>query len=220
MTGGRSLAILAAAYLLGSIPWSYLIVRLTQGVDVRTVGSGNVGATNAMRAGGKKVGIAALVLDTGKGIAAVLVARALGAPPVLVGGAAMAVVLGHVFPVFLGFRGGKGVATAAGVLGALEPRVMAAGLAVFVLLVVWKRFVSLGSVVVAGLFPVLAWIGQRLGWTERDPGVLYTSVAIGAVVIARHRLNIVRLLQGTERRLGEPRSRPSAAVEAAGGGEP
>lgn len=207
---------LAAAYLLGSIPWSYLIVRLTRGVDVRKVGSGNVGATNAMRAAGKKVGIAALVLDIGKGIAAVLVARALGAPPELVGGAAVAVVLGHVFPIFLRFRGGKGVATAAGVLGALEPRVMAFGLLIFFVLVAWKRYVSLGSVVVAGVFPILAWGGQRMGWAPRDPWVLFSSVAIGAVIIARHRSNIERLLRGTERRLGDPKTGALPPVEGEG----
>src|SRR5262249_55669760 len=118
-------ALVAGAYLLGSISWSYLLVWLLQGRDVRTVGSGNAGATNAMRAAGKGVGVAVLLLDVGKGVAAIEVARALEAPPPVVGAAAVAVVLGHVYPVFFGFRGGKGVATSAGAMGALAPLALA-----------------------------------------------------------------------------------------------
>src|SRR4030095_11063293 len=110
-----------AAYFLGSIPWSYLIVRLLKGTDVRREGSGNVGATHVLRAAGKGAGLLALALDAAKGIVAVVVARRLGFGAAWVGGAAVAVVLGHVFPVFLGLRGGKGVATAAGALGSLAP---------------------------------------------------------------------------------------------------
>lgn len=207
MSTGAQMALLVAAYLVGSIPWSYLIVRLAQGMDIRTVGSGNVGATNVLRTAGKKAGIAALLLDATKGVAVVLVARVLGAPPSVVGVAAVAVVLGHVFPVFLGFRGGKGVATAAGALGALAPVVLAFSLLGFIVLVVWKRYVSLGSVVTAVLFPVLAWIGGRIGWIARDerPWVVLSSTAIAAVVLLKHQSNLRRLLQGTERRLGEAR---------------
>ena len=119
MSGWAGLAIVAGAYALGSVPFSYLIVKLAKGRDVRTVGSGNAGATNVMRAAGKAAGAAALLLDCGKGVAAVTAARALGASGLVVGGAAVAVVAGHIYPVFLGFRGGKGVATASGALGAL-----------------------------------------------------------------------------------------------------
>lgn len=214
MSPWSALGILVIAYLLGSIPWSYLVVRVFGKEDIRAVGSGNVGATNAMRAAGKAVGAAALALDVGKGIAAVLVARRFDAPPLVVGTAAVAVVLGHVFPVFLGFRGGKGVATAAGALGALAPQVMAATLVVFFLIVLWKRYVSLGSVAVSALFPVLAWIGGRLGWIK-DGGawLVLSSGAIGAIILARHASNLRRLIRGTERRLGEPRVKPAGKGE-------
>ena len=203
-------SILLAAYLLGSIPWSYLVVRIFRKEDIRAVGSGNVGATNAMRAAGKAVGAAALALDVAKGVAAVLVARRFDAPPLVVGTAAVTVVLGHVFPVFLGFRGGKGVATAAGALGALAPAVMAVALLLFFLIVSWKRYVSLGSIAVAALFPLLAWIGDRLGWVEEGgPWLVLSSGAIGAIILARHASNLRRLIHGTERRLGESRVRPA-----------
>ena len=144
---------MAGAYLLGSVSWSVVIVKLLQGLDVRTMGSGNAGATNVLRAAGKKAGVAVLALDVVKGITAVAVPRALDAPPAVVSGAAVAVVVGHVFPVFFGFRGGKGVATAAGALGTLAPPAMALGLVVFLVVVAWKRYVSLGSIVTAGALP-------------------------------------------------------------------
>jgi glycerol-3-phosphate acyltransferase PlsY len=207
MSAWAGLAIVAGAYLLGSIPFSYLIVKLTKGRDVRTVGSGNAGATNVMRAAGKAAGFAALLLDCGKGIAAVAGARALGAPGVVVGGAAAAVVAGHVFPIFLGFRGGKGVATASGALGALEPGVLAACLVVFVLVVAWKRIISLGSITASSSFPLLLLAGDRLGWL-RPPGAGAVAAAflIPALVVARHAANLDRLRRGVEPRLGERRA--------------
>jgi glycerol-3-phosphate acyltransferase PlsY len=201
--------VLAAAYLLGSISWSYLIVKLIQGRDVRTVGSGNAGATNVLRAAGKAPAAAALLLDLGKGVAAVAIARGIGAPPQVVGGAAVAVVLGHVFPVFLGFRGGKGVATAAGALGALAPAAMVAGLAIFAAVVAWKRYVSLGSVVTAAVFPLLVYVVQRMGWQTGDGGwLVLAAAAIAAIIVVRHAGNLRRLRQGTELRLGERRGGP------------
>jgi glycerol-3-phosphate acyltransferase PlsY len=211
LTTAGTVALLAGAYLLGSIPWSYLIVRLTQGLDVRTVGSGNVGATNVLRTAGKKAGGVALVLDVAKGVAAVLVSRALEASSLAVGCAAVAVVLGHIYPIFLGFRGGKGVATAAGALGALEPAVLLVCLLLFVAVVVWKRHVSLGSIVVAATFPLVLWAAQRRGWARSDAWELLGAATIGLIVIARHRGNIERLWKGTERRLGEPRNGPEPA---------
>lgn len=207
MSTGNQVVLLVAAYLVGSIPWSYLIVRLAQGMDIRTIGSGNVGATNVLRTAGRKAGVAALLLDAAKGVVVVLGTRALGAPPPVVGVAAVAVVLGHVFPVFLGFRGGKGVATAAGALGALAPLALALSLLGFVVIVAWKRYVSLGSILTALLFPVLAWICGRIGWIARDerPWVVLSSTAIAAVVLLKHQANLRRLLRGTERRLGEIR---------------
>jgi acyl phosphate:glycerol-3-phosphate acyltransferase len=179
-------------------------VRLLQGRDVRTVGSGNAGATNVLRASGLGAAVLALVLDLAKGLAAVLGTRLLEAPPPVVGGAAFAVVLGHVFPIFLGFRGGKGVATAAGALGALEPTAMLATLAVFMAVVAWKRYVSLGSIVAALVFPLLAWAGHRLGWIpDVTPSAVIASAAIAALVLFRHRSNLMRLRRGAEPRLGE-----------------
>lgn len=204
MSTGMAVGIVLAAYLLGSISFSYLIVKAKEGKDVRTVGSGNAGATNVMRAAGRKAAAVALLLDIAKGITAVVLARVLDAPPPVVGGAALAVVLGHVFPVFLGFRGGKGVATSAGALGALAPAALFLSLIAFALVVYWKRYVSLGSMTAAALFPVLAWAGQRMGWVEAsDPWLIAASAAIALVVVVKHRSNLERLRQGIEPRLGE-----------------
>lgn len=210
MSPGAAVALVAGAYLLGSISFSVVLVKVMQGLDVRTVGSGNAGATNAMRAAGKKAGAAVLALDVIKGMTAVAVPRALDAPPAVVGSAAVAVVLGHVFPVFFGFRGGKGVATSAGALGTLAPAAMAAGLAVFTLVVLWKRYVSLGSMVTAVLLPLLVGLGARLGWPEYGgPWLVLASAAIALLILIKHRNNLRRLRQGTEPRLGERRSRPA-----------
>jgi glycerol-3-phosphate acyltransferase PlsY len=204
MSAWAGLAIVALAYALGSVPFSYLIVKLAKGRDVRTVGSGNAGATNVMRAAGKAAGAAALLLDCGKGVAAVTAARALGASGLVVGGVAAAVVAGHIYPVFLGFRGGKGVATASGALGALEPAVLAASLALFVLVVAWKRTISLGSIAAAAAFPLLLLAGVWLGWL-RPPGAgpIAAAFLIPALVVVRHSANLDRLRRGVEPRLGE-----------------
>lgn len=224
MNGGSGLspgvqaAIVVGSYLLGSISFSYLIVRLLQGRDVRTVGSGNAGATNVMRAAGKAPGVAALVLDVAKGVTAVAVARALAAPPAVVGAAAAAVVLGHVFPIFLGFRGGKGVATAAGALGALAPPAMALALVVFVAVVAWKRYVSLGSISAALAFPFFVWVLSRQGLLERpgesqETALTVAGLAIALLVVIKHSGNLRRLRAGTESRLGERRAASAAQPE-------
>ncbi|HVF59677.1 MAG TPA: glycerol-3-phosphate 1-O-acyltransferase PlsY [Thermoanaerobaculia bacterium] len=201
-----AVALVAGAYLLGSISFSYLIVRVLQGRDVRAVGSGNAGATNVLRTAGKLPGIAALVLDVAKGVAAVVAARSLDAPPPVVGLCAVAVVLGHVFPVFLGFRGGKGVATAAGAVGALAPLAMVAVLLLFAVVVAWSRYVSLGSVAAAVAFPVALAFGRAAGWIEADGWVLAAGAAIAALIVWKHRSNLARLRAGRERRLGEGRA--------------
>ena len=214
MNGWGGAAIVAGAYLLGSIPWSYLIVKLAKGRDVRTVGSGNAGATNVMRAAGKPAGAAALLLDCGKGIAAVAAARALGASSAVVGAAATAVVIGHIYPVFLGFRGGKGVATASGALGALEPAVLAAVMVLFVLVVAWKRIISLGSITAAAAFPLLLLGAARLGWV-RPPGAgpVAASFVIAALILVRHAANLDRVRRGVEPRLGERRLEAAPAPD-------
>ncbi len=213
MSPGMAVALVAGAYLLGSVSFSVVLVKLVQGLDVRTVGSGNAGATNVMRAAGKKAGAAVLALDVIKGMTAVAVPRALDAPPAVVGSAAVAVVLGHVFPVFFGFRGGKGVATSAGALGMLAPAAMALGLAVFAAVVLWKRYVSLGSIVTAALFPFLAGLGVRLGWTPSGgPWLVLSSAGIGLLIVFKHQRNLQRLWRGTEPRLGERRRKPAGEM--------
>ena len=200
------LGILVLAYLLGSIPFSFLIVKLVARKDVRSVGSGNVGATNAMRAAGKSAGVLALLLDLGKGVAAVLLARRLGAAPALVGAAAFFVMLGHCYPVWLKFQGGKGVATSAGAMGALAPPAMVLTLLVFLAVVAWKRWVSLGSISAAASFPLFVFTTQRLGWEDRDPSLLLAAVLIGLFIVWKHRTNLERIRQGIEPRLGERRA--------------
>jgi glycerol-3-phosphate acyltransferase PlsY len=147
-------------------------------------------------------------------VTAVAVPRALDAPPAVVGGAAVAVVLGHVFPVFFNFRGGKGVATSAGALGTLAPAAMAAGLLVFFALVLWKRYVSLASIVTAAVFPLLVGLGARLGWPGYgDPWLVVASAAIALLIVIKHQRNLRRLWRGTEPRLGERRAKRKPAVE-------
>ncbi|HEY9420287.1 MAG TPA: glycerol-3-phosphate 1-O-acyltransferase PlsY [Thermoanaerobaculia bacterium] len=208
-----TIGIVVGAYLLGSIAFSVVVVKLVLGLDVRTVGSGNAGATNALRAAGKKAGAAVLFLDLLKGVTAVAVPRALGVPPAVVGGAALAVVLGHVFPIFFGFRGGKGVAASAGALGALSPVAMLLALLVFAAVVGWKRYVSLGSMAAAGSFPFLAMLVHRLGWTGfGGRWLLLSSGAISLIILAKHTRNYQRLRKGTEPRLGERRAGPAEGM--------
>jgi glycerol-3-phosphate acyltransferase PlsY len=193
MSPSLAATLVLGAYLLGSVSFSVVVVKLMQGLDVRTVGSGNAGATNVLRAAGKKAGAAVLALD---------------APLAVVSGAAVAVVVGHVFPVFFGFRGGKGVATAAGALGTLAPSAMALGLVVFLAVVAWQRYVSLGSIVTAASFPLLVWISLRIRGSESGaPWLLLASGAIAILIVTKHSRNLQRLRRGTEPRLGGGRGR-------------
>jgi acyl phosphate:glycerol-3-phosphate acyltransferase len=197
-------ALLALAYLLGSLPFAFLVVRLRTGRDLRDLGSGNAGATNAMRAAGVGAGVISLALDFGKGVAAVILARSLGATPEVVALCAGTVVLGHVYPVFLGFRGGKGVATAAGALGTLAPAAAALSALAFLVVVAWKRYVSLGSVVAAATFPIFVFLAGIAGWLPAPrPSFVATSALVPVLVIFKHRENLRRLLAGVEPRLGE-----------------
>jgi len=194
-----------AAYLLGSLSFSYLLVKLLRDTDIRTVGSGNAGATNVLRIAGKGPALAALLLDAGKGLAAVLVADGLGASSPVLALVGLAAVVGHMYPIFFGFRGGKGVATAAGTLGSLAPAALLLSLALFSLVVAVTRYVSLGSITVALSFPFWLWLATRLGWTAGglDPWILAGSASIGLLIVFKHRENLARLLAGTEKRLGE-----------------
>ena len=193
----RELACLVAAYLLGSISFAVVLVRVFRGVDVRREGSGNAGATNVLRTSGKRLATLTMLLDVGKGTLAVLVMQAVTYDPLWLGAAACAAVLGHVFPVWFGFRGGKGVATAVGGFSVLCPLAVLAVVAVFVAVVAATRFVSLGSIAAACVLPLT----MRLLFHAPDPEVAAAS-AVAILLVVSHRANIRRILEGTERRLG------------------
>ena len=193
-----------AAYLLGSVPFSYLIVRRLTGLDVRHLGSGNPGATNALRVAGPGAGLATLLGDAGKGAMATLLPRYAGAPRPVAAAAAVAVTAGHVFPAFLHLRGGKGTATAFGALVTLDPASAAGSAGVFAALVAATRYVSLGSVGAAAAFPLLVAL-RSLRRHHLEPDVFVAASAITALVVARHRSNLVRLRAGAERKLGGDR---------------
>jgi glycerol-3-phosphate acyltransferase PlsY len=183
-----------AAYLIGGIPFGYLIVKLRTGRDVRSMGSGNIGATNVLRTTGRAWGVLTLVLDIAKGwIACALMERAAGASPEWIAAAGAAVVLGHAFPVYLRFQGGKAVASFVGVALHLAPWALAAAAAVFVITVAATRYISLGSILGAALFPFAVWILYHPG-----PAVLAAVTFCAAFIIWRHRSNIQRLRAGTE----------------------
>lgn len=188
-----ALALIAAAYLAGSIPTGVLLARLA-GVDVRQEGSGNIGATNVARTAGRGLGILTLVGDCLKGLVPVLVARALGAHPHVIATVAVAALAGHVFSIFLGFRGGKGVATGFGVLIGLAPAVAPIPLAVFIALFAALRIVSLASIAAACVSPVVIWL---CGYPASST---LAALAIATLIVWRHRDNIERLLAGTEHR--------------------
>jgi glycerol-3-phosphate acyltransferase PlsY len=190
------------AYLLGSIPFGYLIVRWQKGIDVRTTGSGSIGATNVMRNLGVIGFIVTFILDVGKGIASVLLAsRMTSGEPHWVAVSAVAAILGHCFPFWLGFHGGKGVATGVGVFIALAPLQVALVLVIFaVVLAIW-RYVSLGSIVATAAFPLL------VHFMTPAPLPIVLGAAGGAlIIIARHHANIRRLLSGTENKVGKKKA--------------
>jgi acyl phosphate:glycerol-3-phosphate acyltransferase len=196
----ESALMLAGAYLVGSIPFSYLVARAFGVADVRTVGSGNVGATNVMRSAGKGPGIAALVLDALKGVVATGAAsRLFPGSEWMPATAAVAAVVGHVFPLWLGFRGGKGVATGAGALLPLAPVATGTAAIVFVLTLVLSRYVSLSSMVSAAALAAFAFL-----WDSPRPVAIGAAV-VALIVIVKHGANVQRLLSGTENRLGTRR---------------
>lgn len=192
-------ALVLAAYLLGSISFAVLVVRRKTGGDIRAEGSGNAGATNVLRAHGKKLAILVALLDVAKGAAAVLLVGLVTADPRWAAAAGFAAVLGHVFPVFYAFRGGKGVATAVGAFAVLSPLALLVFLGVFVAIVAVTRYVSLGSVVSMALLPAVA--GGLFG---APVSVVAAAAATALLVIAGHLPNLKRLARGTERKLGKP----------------
>ena len=187
----RAVLVVMLAYLIGSIPFGYLIVRLSGGGDVRETGSGGTGATNVSRRAGKGAGVLTLVLDALKGAAAVFLTARFD-NTWLTGIAAIAVIVGHIFPVWLGFRGGKGVATAAGVFAYLAPFALLCAGVVFLILFLITRYVSLSSLAAAATIPVILW---PKGLTS---AIFTCAVVIAALVIFAHRANIARLINGTE----------------------
>jgi glycerol-3-phosphate acyltransferase PlsY len=213
-----------AAYLLGSIPFGYLLVKIFRGEDIRLTGSGNIGATNVVRSGAKGLGAATLLLDVSKGLAAVGLAWALAhsayndcvadtgtaCVPVirLMAVAALFAVLGHIFPAWLRFKGGKGVATALGVFAVLFPQAVLVSLAFFVIAVAASRYVSLGSILAALAFPVAAYFIYYPDWTS-----LLLVTIVSAVVVLKHHQNIRRILAGNENRLGGGKSGPPSVAE-------
>jgi acyl phosphate:glycerol-3-phosphate acyltransferase len=186
----------ALSYLLGSIPFGYILVRAFRGQDVRQSGSGNIGATNVARSF-PLLGVLTLLLDASKGAAAIVVTRSLfPGQIILAGAAALCAVAGHIFPVWLRFRGGKGVATSLGSFAMLAPKAVLLVLGVFVAVVLLSRHVSLGSIIAVALFPIFVW---RLHDYGTQP-VLAIMAAVAILVVAKHRENIRRLFAGAEPR--------------------
>jgi glycerol-3-phosphate acyltransferase PlsY len=200
-------AIAVAAYLLGSIPVGYLLVRIFRRQDIRTVGSGNIGATNVLRFGGKGLGAATFLLDVLKGCAAVWLGALLGAwlmPAVPLRDAealaALFAVLGHMFTCWLHFHGGKGVATAFGVFLVASPWAALSAIGVFAVVFALSRYVSVGSVIAAFSFPVFAWFFPP----GPHPAIFYAvEWVIALLIVVKHHTNIRRLINGTEARFGE-----------------
>jgi glycerol-3-phosphate acyltransferase PlsY len=193
--------LMAASFLIGSVPFGFLVAR-AKGIDIRTVGSGNIGATNVNRALGSRAGTAVFLLDVLKGTAPSLAARALlpsspwSVPPeVLWFAVGVCALLGHMFSPWLGFKGGKGIATTLGVLLATAPFVALFGFAIFLLVALPTRYISLASIIASASLPILGWV---VPGEARELVPVYTALA--AFVIYKHRPNIARLRDGTESR--------------------
>jgi acyl phosphate:glycerol-3-phosphate acyltransferase len=182
------------AYLLGAIPFGYLLTRFTTGKDVRTEGSGNIGATNVLRAAGRGAGLTTMVLDIAKGFAAVWIAGLLTEnSPGWMADAALAVMVGHAFPIFLGFKGGKAVATFTGAFLYLTPVPALCGIIVFVITVVVTRYISAGSILAAATFPLGVWLIAHPTVNE-----LLAALIAAAIVVYRHKENMQRMRTGKE----------------------
>jgi glycerol-3-phosphate acyltransferase PlsY len=184
-----------AAYLIGGIPFGLIIVKLMKGSDVREEGSGNIGATNVLRTTGPVAGVLTLVLDAAKAFFAVWLADWLsGGSEFWMSAAALAVLLGHAYSIWLGFKGGKAVASFVGAFAYLTPVPLIAVALLFIFVLWWTRYLSLGSIVMAGLFPVACWMILHPGWP-----VLVAALGAAILIIDRHRSNIDRIRAGEER---------------------
>jgi glycerol-3-phosphate acyltransferase PlsY len=190
------LAWILFGYALGSVPFAFLLARRA-GVDVRVAGSGNVGAANVLRTTGTSLGVAVMALDISKGAASVWAAHAAAGTIDAMAAAGAAAIVGHIYPVWLRFHGGKGVAVAAGVFSMLAPIAAASAAGVFLAIVWLTRFVSLGSIAATVTLPSVAMMSGA------PPQVLGAAIGTGALILFRHRANLRRLIRGAERRMGE-----------------
>jgi acyl phosphate:glycerol-3-phosphate acyltransferase len=195
--------IIPVAYLLGSIPFGLLIVKAMRGQDIRESGSGNIGAANVSRAAGFFAGILTLLLDAAKGLAAVWLAMhwSHGSMRWMMA-AAVAAIVGHVFPFGLGFRGGKGVATGLGVFLLISWQAVAAAAILWIIIVAFWRYSSLGSIVATAALPILVYLLYAPGHAPPD-FVTFSTVCISLLVLLKHRANIARLIAGEENRIGK-----------------
>jgi acyl phosphate:glycerol-3-phosphate acyltransferase len=183
-----------AAYLIGSIPVGFLLVKVSSGKDVRVSGSGNIGATNVLRTTNRALGAATLILDIAKGFLAVwLAAELTGGSPMWTSAAALAVIAGHAYPIFLGFKGGKAVASFIGAFLYLTPLPLFAALLVFIAVVATTRYISAGSIIAVGAFPLGVWL-----ISHPPHEVLLHSIIASAFIVYRHKSNLKRLRAGTE----------------------
>ena len=207
------------AYLLGSIPFGFLLIKyvFTGGEDVRQIGSGGIGATNVTRRAGIKAGLLTYVFDVAKGVAAVMLMRLVAADDyVWIGAAAIAAIAGHIFPIFLGFKGGKGVATGVGIYLALAPYSVLATLVLWVLIVYFSKYVSLGSIIATAAVPL--WTLLFYGLLQPDShlkGLIWIGILGCALIVAKHHENINRLMHGTENKIGT-RVKPGAGSSSTG----
>jgi glycerol-3-phosphate acyltransferase PlsY len=183
------------SYLLGSIPFAYIMIRMFKGIDIRQVGSGNVGTTNVLRTAGKRIALAALLGDLLKGLVSAWLGMHTGGE-LLAAICVLAAVTGHCWPVFIGFKGGKGMATTAGSVLFLMPKVFLCLVIVFILIVFISRYVSLASISVAILLPLTTIL------LSQPRSYLITSIILMVLVVYRHRENIERLRNGNERKIG------------------
>lgn len=190
-------AAIIAGYLIGSIPFALLLARKWGTADLRAIGSGNLGAANVMRASGVTAGVLVAVLDLAKGAASVTLAQRLSpydatAPAI----AGLAAIIGHIYPIWLRFKGGKGVATACGVFAVLTPAVVPPVLAIFLAAVALTKYISLGSLLATVALPPIAYL------VGSAPAAVFAAIAASAIIVFRHRSNLARLRMGTERRIG------------------
>ena len=201
----RYAVVMPLAYLIGALPWGYILLHLRRGIDIRDYGSGRTGVSNTLRTGGIRVAGLVLLLDLTKGILAVLMARALVGDPTAEVAAGLLALVGHNWPVFLGFRGGRGIAPGLGALVIMAPIAAAIGVLVFIPICLISRYLSLGSILGAvtacAALPALALLGL-----SQNTYMIYGLLG-GAVIIWQHRDNIQRIREGTERRIGNPATR-------------